>query len=243
MEQQKGAVDRQQLHTYMSGTNEIGHEVKPWKAKGNMHSVDLASAVSSAPVDSALVCSTVASAVSLFVTVEMMASGSASMEVSTPPLPPPAEAPGGSRQGEAEGGAIVRPGETRQGEAGGLGPNSDRRPFESPLYRRAYQFEQIASIEAEHGQRITVQANDVPLNSWARALLRKYGHFYFRNPKAIRWFSGVNTWLAVDTVQKVHARQIFSHMGWRVQCFAAPRGSFPNKDWLRGVNEPRWSQI
>ena len=65
----KGAVDRQQLHTCMSGTNEIGHEVKLWKAKGKMHSVDLASAVSSAPVDSALVCSTVASAVSLFVTV------------------------------------------------------------------------------------------------------------------------------------------------------------------------------
>jgi hypothetical protein len=28
----KGAVDRQQLHTCMSGTSEIGHEVKLWKS-------------------------------------------------------------------------------------------------------------------------------------------------------------------------------------------------------------------
>ena len=89
------------------------------KQKEKVHSVDIASAVSIAPVDSDLVRSTVAPAVSLFVTVETMASGSASMEVSTPPLPPPAEAPGGSRQGEAEGGVSGSPGESRQGEAVG----------------------------------------------------------------------------------------------------------------------------
>ena len=70
------------------------------------------------------------------------------------------------------------------------------------MYRRAYQFKQIPSIEAEHGKRIVVQVNDVPLNSWARTLIRKDNHFYFRNPTATRWFSGVNTWMAVDTVQR-----------------------------------------
>ena len=43
---------------------------------------------------------------------------------------------------------------------------------------------------------------DVPLNSWARALIRKENHSYFRNSEATRRFSGVNTWMAVDAVQK-----------------------------------------
>ena len=136
----KGAADRQQLHTCMSGTNEIGHEVKLWKAKGNMHSVDLRISRFQRPSGlSPRAQHRCPRGFSLF-TVETMAAGSASMEVSTPPLPPPAEALGGSRQGEAEGGAVTSPGGARQGETGGLGPNSDRRPFESPLYRRAYQY-------------------------------------------------------------------------------------------------------
>jgi hypothetical protein len=82
------AADRHQRHTCLIGTSEIGHEIKLWKAKGKMHSVDLASAVSSVPVNSALVCNHVDSSVSLFV-IEILATGSASVAVSLPPLPPP----------------------------------------------------------------------------------------------------------------------------------------------------------
>ena len=44
----KGSVDRSQLHSCMSGTSIIAHELKLWKAKGKMTSIDLAAASGSA---------------------------------------------------------------------------------------------------------------------------------------------------------------------------------------------------
>ena len=43
----KGSVDRTQLHSCMNGTSTIEHELKIWRAKGKMTSIDL-SAVGSA---------------------------------------------------------------------------------------------------------------------------------------------------------------------------------------------------
>ena len=37
----KGSIDRSQLHSCMSGTSTIAHELKLWKAKGKMTSIDL----------------------------------------------------------------------------------------------------------------------------------------------------------------------------------------------------------
>ena len=167
-----------------------------------MHSVGLASAVSSVPVNSALVCNHVDSSVSLFV-IEILATGSASVAVSLPPLPPPEEVLGGSRQGEAGGQSVGIPGGSRQGEDKGLKPCSDKKSFVSLLYQHAYQLEQISSNEVERCKRIAVQVKDVPPNSWARALIRMDHQSYFRNSEAIRRFSRVNTWMAVDAVQKI----------------------------------------
>ena len=47
--------------------------------------------------------------------------------------------------------------------------------------------------------------------------------FYFRNPKATRWFSGVNTWLAVDTVQKYMQDKSFPTWDGVYNALAAPR--------------------
>ena len=38
----KGSIDRSQLHSCMSGTSTIAHELKLWKAKGQMTSIDIA---------------------------------------------------------------------------------------------------------------------------------------------------------------------------------------------------------
>ena len=109
----------------------------------------------------------------------------------------------------------ISPGESRQGEPRDVGrlseeqimlpPQPSKRPFESPLYRRGYRIDATSDISMELGstRRIVVQVNDTTLNAWARSLLRKQdGHIYFISPNRTRWFQGVNTWLAVDTVQK-----------------------------------------
>ena len=191
-----------------------------------MHSVDLASAVSNASADSALVCNCFNSSVSLFV-IEILATGSASVAVSLPPLPPPEEVLGGSRQGEAGGQSAGIPGGSRQGEDEGLKPCSDKKSFVSLLYQHAYQLEQISSNEVEHCKRIAVQVQDVPLNSCARALIRKENHSYFRNSEATRRFSGVNTWMAVDTVQKKACRTVQFPHGMRCTLKCQHPGTSP----------------
>ena len=49
----KGVVDRSLLHECMTGTSAIRHEVKLWRAKGNMYSIDLASASAAASAHAA----------------------------------------------------------------------------------------------------------------------------------------------------------------------------------------------
>ncbi|MFM7989074.1 MAG: hypothetical protein ACKPKO_58150, partial [Candidatus Fonsibacter sp.] len=64
--------------------------------------------------------------------------------------------------------------------------------------------DQTSDICMELGstKRIVVQVNDQTLNAWARSLVRKPdGHIYFVAPNRALWFQGVNTKLAVDTVQ------------------------------------------
>jgi hypothetical protein len=118
----------------------------------------------------------------------------------------------GTRQGESS--LItapmvdISPGETRQGEPSDnqitLPPQPSKRPFESPLYHRGYKIETGLDIEKELGNtnKIVVQVNDVNINTWARSLVKRAGHVYFTSPNRARWFQGVNTWLAVDVVQK-----------------------------------------
>ena len=49
----KGAVDRSLLRECTSGASAIRHEVKLWRAKGKMHSIDLASASAAASAPAA----------------------------------------------------------------------------------------------------------------------------------------------------------------------------------------------
>ena len=132
-------------------------------------------------------------------------------------------------------------GESRQGEpmdVGRLGegqltlpPQPSKRPFESPLYRRGYRIDTASDISMELGstQKIVVQVNDQTLNAWARSLVRKPdGHIYFVSPNRTRWFQGVNTWLAVDTVQK-----------YMRDCSTFPR----NPQQLQPLSTPRFRSV
>jgi len=129
----------------------------------------------------------------------------------------------------------IRPGEPRQGEPSDgqitLPPQPSKRPFESPLYRRGYRIDTVSDISMELGstRRIVVQVHDKTLNAWARSLLRKHdGHIYFISPNRTRWFQGVNTWLAVDTVHK-----------YMREC-----GSFPrNPQKLQPLSTPRFRSV
>ena len=72
----------------------------------------------------------------------------------------------GTHQGEAEPGVFD------------LRPRSDKRPFQSPLYRKGFTMESEVDIARELEKDIVVQVNDVQLNSWARTLVKKPdGHF------------------------------------------------------------------
>ena len=118
------------------------------------------------------------------------------------------------------------------GNPGRVNPVTDKlHCLPSPLYRRGYRIDTVADISMELGstRRIVVQVHDKTLNAWARSLLRKHdGHIYFISPNRTRWFQGVNTWLAVDTVQK-----------YMREC-----GSFPrNPQKLQPLSTPRFRSV
>ncbi|MFM7989939.1 MAG: hypothetical protein ACKPKO_62560, partial [Candidatus Fonsibacter sp.] len=117
---------------------------------------------------------------------------------------------GGAEIRQEEGTSMdISSGEARQGEPSEdqvvLPPQPSKRPFESPLYRRGYRMDRVSDISMQLGstQRIVVQVNDQTLHAWARSLTRKPdGHIYVVAPSRARWFQGVNTGIAVDTVQQ-----------------------------------------
>ncbi|MFM7981140.1 MAG: hypothetical protein ACKPKO_17670, partial [Candidatus Fonsibacter sp.] len=178
-----GSVDRSQLHCCMHGVSTLAHELKLWKAKGKMTSLDLAAASGTAssflvqqtrspqfsPSQAAQFC------LSLFAvqTPEAIASRSAAMDVVTQmvmagegglmaamtaietyaalatSLATASVATEGTPMVQTEGAGLrqeestsmdISTGEARQGEPSEvqivLPPQSSKRPFESPLYRR-----------------------------------------------------------------------------------------------------------
>ena len=77
------------------------------------------------------------------------------------PRPQPDEGDGGTRQGETiAAGALA------------LRPRTERRPFASPLYRKAYLMKSLvnAELELQDTTSCVYQVNDIHLNSWARNL-------------------------------------------------------------------------
>jgi hypothetical protein len=194
----------------MSGTSEINHEIKLWKAKGNLHSIDLASAP--AAISSALTFhSWHLLSFSKFQS-ERMASASSAEQVPLKIEPEELPEASGTRQGETEPGVFD------------LLPRSEKRPFQSPLYRKGFTMENEVDIAKELEKDIVVQVNDVQLNCWARTLVKKPdGHFYFNSPKRTRWHQNVNTWIPVDTVQRHMRDQTVPMWDGTVTALTTPR--------------------
>ena len=86
------------------------------------------------------------------------------------PVPQPDEGDGGSRQGETiAAGALV------------LKPRTERRPFASPLYRKAYLMKSTVNPELalQDTTSCVYRVNDIHLSSWARNLEQSDdGHVY-----------------------------------------------------------------
>ena len=91
------------------------------------------------------------------------------------PGPQPDEGDGGLRQGETiAAGALV------------LKPRNERRPFASPLYRKACLMKPTvnAELELQDTTSCVYQVNDIHLNSRARNLEKSHdGHVYIRSPQ------------------------------------------------------------